>query len=89
MPRFHCDRCQTDFLSLRARTTPCCPGCGARWPNESYPAVTKLAKSLAATSRTARLTGRFNRPTPDLVRAVFAQRAADAVRRRKEAENEG
>ena len=88
MPRFHCDRCQTDFLSLRPGSSPRCPGCGARWPNESYPAVTKLAKSLAAKSRTARPTGRFNRPTPDLVRAVFAQRAAEAIRRRKEPENQ-
>ena len=87
MPRFHCDRCQTDFLSLRAGSSPRCPGCGARWPNESYPAVTKLAKALAARSRTARPTGRFNRPTPDLVRAVFAQRAAEAIRRREESEN--
>ena len=86
MPRFHCHRCQTDFLSLRAGSSPRCPGCGARWPNETS-TTTRLADAVVSTMPRVSPSPRFNRPSPDFVRRVVGLRAEQALRTRATTED--
>jgi hypothetical protein len=83
MPRFQCQRCGTDFLTLRARTAPRCPTCGGLWPKESSATMAKLAEVAMSARRTLNAPRRFNRPSPDFVREAMGRRAEQALQARQ------